>query len=298
MDAALHLLTTAARTSYPWPLCWGNALWAVLQYRRDVAKRPAVEVPGWQFAILVSFALYCMPGNLVVNPLLLGRTPTCLSSTLIIPVHLVCWALVGLCPGDALGRLLNAPALFAVIDSLGTLDNATTAFGYAETGYTVGGPVLALACALCVNLAGGTLRHFAARGWTNGAATFDAALGGALLYFLALGVLYVGTLHLHCGGDLQCLSGTRLFEVLPWVTVARGLRGYLGALTVTLPHYGARKDVARGAGVGVDDGAGVPGTAHHAASESPLGQGGVTSGVRPVVALDASANASKPEKWE
>jgi hypothetical protein len=88
---------------------------------------------------------------------------------------------------------------------------------------------LAILCALGINLAGGVLRHFATRGWAQGSASFDAALGVALLYFLTLAAIYVGTLHVHCAGDVQCLHETRLFEVLPWVTVLRGLRGLLAA---------------------------------------------------------------------
>mgnify|MGYP003312867464 CR=1 FL=1 len=43
----LTLLTTAARTSYPWPLCGGNALWAVIAYKAANNKK---DKPGRIFA--------------------------------------------------------------------------------------------------------------------------------------------------------------------------------------------------------------------------------------------------------
>ena len=54
----LGLLTTAARTSYPWPLAWGNALWACAaysQYRDSVSKK---DRPGRLWGAIISFVLY------------------------------------------------------------------------------------------------------------------------------------------------------------------------------------------------------------------------------------------------
>ena len=40
LGAILALLTTEARTSYPWPLCWGNALWGYVAFLQHRATQP------------------------------------------------------------------------------------------------------------------------------------------------------------------------------------------------------------------------------------------------------------------
>ena len=83
------LLTTAARTSYPWPLAWGNALWGIVAFRIYRASLPEATRPGWTFSWAVTFLFYTMPANLCTNLFLFVRTPSALKSDVILPVHLV-----------------------------------------------------------------------------------------------------------------------------------------------------------------------------------------------------------------
>merc|ERR1719310_563424 len=220
----LALLTTDARTSYPWPLCWGNALWGYVAFKRDAASRSTESQPGFVFGLIGSFVLYTMPANLFTNFLCFVRTPSALSSTMIIPVHLVCCFLIALCPADALGRFLSAEIPFAVIDSLGVLDNATTAFNYMEEALAISkSAVLSIAAGMTVNLAGGVLRHFSTRGYLAGAATFDECLREGVVYSFVVSSLYYWAALDRCSGDLSCINSTRLYEVLPWVAVVRNL---------------------------------------------------------------------------
>lgn len=218
------LLTTDARTSYPWPLCWGNALWGYVAFKRDAANRSKDLQPGFLFGLIGSFVLYTMPANLCANLLCFVRTPSALTSTTILPVHLVCCFLIALCPADALGRFLSTEVSFAVIDSLGVLDNATTAFNYMEEALAISkSAVLSIAAGMTVNLGGGVLRHFSTRGYLAGAATFDECLRESVLYSFVVSSLYYWAALDRCAGDVTCITSTRLYEVLPWVAVVRNL---------------------------------------------------------------------------
>ena len=126
----LALLTTNARTSYPWPLCWGNALWAYVAFKQDAAKLEPAKQPSAMFGIFGSFVLYTMPANFCANFVCFVRTPSALTNTTIIPVHLACCFLIGWVPGCA--AFLGMAIPYAVIDSLGVLDNATTGMNYME----------------------------------------------------------------------------------------------------------------------------------------------------------------------
>uniref|UniRef100_A0A7S0P746 Uncharacterized protein n=1 Tax=Calcidiscus leptoporus TaxID=127549 RepID=A0A7S0P746_9EUKA len=222
------MLTTDARTSYPWPLCWGNALWGYMAYRRDRAQLPTAEQPGWLFSVVASFVLYTMPANLFTNLLCFVRTPSCIISTLVLPAHFVCCALILLCPADMAGRLLDLQPLFILIDTLGVLDNATTAFNYLEEAFAMhSSPVLAVLAAMTVNLAGGVARHFAARGYQQGAAAFDARLGFSVLYSLTVNSVYCAALIVYCAESVDCIGKTWLYETLSWCAVAKNLYGYL-----------------------------------------------------------------------
>ena len=178
----LTLLTTAARTSYPWPLCWGNALWAVIAYKAANNKK---DKPGRIFACFATFIMFTMPANIFTNLLLFGRTPTILMNAVAIPSHLACFAVLEL-GGGSLMPILSGAYVLTFIDSFGVLDNVTTAFNYMEEGFeATGAPIYCVLIGMMVNLAGGLVRHFAANGFSGGSKTFDAKLGGALLYSLA-----------------------------------------------------------------------------------------------------------------
>tara|TARA_B110001452_G_scaffold93467_1_gene77168 strand:- start:11 stop:754 length:744 start_codon:yes stop_codon:yes gene_type:complete len=222
----LALLTSDARTSYPWPLCWGNALWGYVAFLKHDATQPSELRQGAVFGLIGSFVLYTMPANLFTNLLVFGRTPTSVISATVIPVHLVCCLAIALCPGNLLFRLLALPIPYAIIDSLGVFDNATTAFNYMEEAFASTGSVcLAYAAAMAVNLAGGVVRHFAYNGYSKGAATFDEKLRANVAYSFAASSLYFwGAVH-PCAGNstFHCLDATRLYEVLPWIAVTRNL---------------------------------------------------------------------------
>ena len=154
----LALLTTNARTSYPWPLCWGNALWGYVAFKQDASKLAPASQPSAMFGVFGSFVLYTMPANFCANLFCFVRTPSALTNTTIIPVHLACCFLIGWVPGCA--ALLGSAIPFAVIDSLGVLDNATTGMNYMEEALALSGsPVLAMLAGMAVNLGGGLLRH-------------------------------------------------------------------------------------------------------------------------------------------
>jgi hypothetical protein len=218
----LALLTTDARTSYPWPLCWGNALWGYVAFKQDAAKLVPASQPGALFGLFGSFVLYTMPANLCANLLCFVRTPSALTSTTIVPVHLVCCCLIAYVPYA--GIFLSKTIPYAVIDSLGVLDNATTGLNYMEEALALSGsPVLAIAAGMAVNLGGAVLRHFAMRGYVAGAATFDDRLRAGVLYSFATCSLYYWAALARCAGDAKCVSATRLYEILPWIAVARNL---------------------------------------------------------------------------
>ena len=63
----------------------------------------------------------------------------------------------------------------------------------------------------------------AMRGYVEGAASFDERLRAAVLYSFATCALYYWAALEPCGGDDKCLRATQLYEILPWVAVARNL---------------------------------------------------------------------------
>ena len=132
-----------------------------------------------------TFIMFTMPANILTNLLLFGRTPTILMNAVAIPSHLACFAVLEL-GGGSLMPILSGAYVLTFIDSFGVLDNVTTAFNYMEEGFeTTGAPIYCVLIGMMVNLAGGLVRHFAANGFAGGSKTFDAKLGGALLYSLA-----------------------------------------------------------------------------------------------------------------
>lgn len=191
-NGVLSLFTLDARSAYPWPLCWGNALWGYIAFRqyRDslpVGSRPG---PGFAFAVVASFVFYTMPANIFTNLLILGRTPSALTSRLVLPAHLAACCFVEFVPGAF--ELLSTTFMHAlVLDTMGVLDNVTTGFNMMEETHGItGSPFAAVLAAMCVNVAGGVARHFMMHGFAAGAASFDATFASRLLYSLATNGLY------------------------------------------------------------------------------------------------------------
>ena len=188
-NGLISLLTLDARSSYPYPLAWGNALWAYTAYRMHRSALPKPEQPGLVFSVIITFVFYTMPANLFTNWLILGRTPGALASTLVIPVHLVACALVEFVPG-AYG-LFSTTFMINFFDSFGVLDNVTTAFNFLGEAYDItGSPFTAILAAMVTNVGGGVARHFMTKGYVQGAATFDAALGFNVLWSAATNMLF------------------------------------------------------------------------------------------------------------
>ena len=216
------LLTTDARTSYPWPLCWGNALWGYVAFKKDAAKLEPASRPSALFGVFGSFVLYTMPANFCANLFCFVRTPSALTNPTIVPVHLACCLLLS--AFSPLSSLLGTGIPYAVIDSLGVLDNATTALNYMEEALALyGSPILALLTGMAVNLGGGLLRHFATRGYVEGAASFDGAMRAAVAHSFCTCALYYWVALEPCGADDKCIRATSLYEILPWIAVCRNL---------------------------------------------------------------------------
>ncbi|EOD18341.1 hypothetical protein EMIHUDRAFT_349998 [Emiliania huxleyi CCMP1516] len=238
VQAVLSSVTTDARGAYPLPLCWGNALWAVLACRKHFRAQPAHRRPGVIFSLLATFVLFTMPANLAANWLIFGRTPSALTHPTILPTHLACYAAVLFFPFSLLERVLGSALPYALLDTLGVLDNATTAFNYLEEAYVVSGgsAVLAIAAAMAVNLGGGMARHFAFNGFSDGAASFDSALGVAVLYSAAASFAYFHYAVEPCAALLaegaaprliSCVGESGLYERLAWLAAARNLYSHL-----------------------------------------------------------------------
>ena len=191
-NGLVALFTLDARSAYPWPLCWGNALWGYVAFRqyRDALPAGSRPGPGFAYAVLATFVFYTMPANIFTNLLVLGRAPTALASALVIPAHLAACCFVEFVPG-AFALMSTTVAHALVLDSMGVLDNVTTGFNMMEeTHGLTGSPFAAVLAAMCVNVAGGVARHFMARGFADGARSFDAAFASRLLYSLATNGLY------------------------------------------------------------------------------------------------------------
>ena len=79
---------------------------------------------------------------------------------------------------------------------------------------------------MTVNLAGGVVRHFAYSGYSVGAATFDDKLRPNVIYSFVTSAFYFWAVVERCAGHAaheECVGGTRLYEILPWIAVARNL---------------------------------------------------------------------------
>lgn len=190
-NGLLHMLTLDAKHSYPWPLAWGNALWGYVAYKMYRNSGLLMrDRPGFVYGCLVTFVLFTMPANIFTNLLIFGRTPSALTSGIVVPIHLVACALVELSP--TLFALLSSPVGLAAIDTLGVLDNVTTGFNFlAEMAALTGGkPYASVAAAMTTNLGGSVARHFMVKGFVAGAATFDAAFATNLLLSAAYNSLF------------------------------------------------------------------------------------------------------------
>ena len=170
-----------------------------------------------------------MPANLFTNYLCFARTPTALKSAVVLPLHLLCYALLELVPG--LSRVVGSALGMAFVDSMGVLDNMTTGLNYLEESHAAhGSVVLAIACGMCVNVAGGIGRHFYAKGLVPGTATFDATLLPAVRFSLCVNTLYVVALRA-CDGDSACVDQRfHLYPLLPWAALIRNLLPLLVSL--------------------------------------------------------------------
>ena len=185
----ISLLTLDARTSYPWPLAWGNALWGYVAYKMYRSGLPKQEQPGLAFGCMLTFAFYTMPANIFTNLLILGRTPSAITSSVVLPFHLLACAFLELVPGAL--TFFSGTFMLAFIDSMGVLDNVTTGFNFLEEAFALTqSPIAAIAAATTTNVAGGIARHFIAKGYAKGSATFDAAFGYGLMYAIAVNALY------------------------------------------------------------------------------------------------------------
>ena len=188
-NGLLKLLTLDARTSYPWPLCWGNALWGYVAYKLYREKLAKKDKPGFIFGCAITFATFTMPANIFTNLLVFSKTPSAFTNKVILPCHVFCCFLIEYVPG--VFPLLSGDYMLTFIDSFGVLDNVTTALNFMEDNFKLlGAPYAAVLAAMTVNLAGGILRHFMKLGYTQGAAELDAAIATNVLYSIATNSLY------------------------------------------------------------------------------------------------------------
>ena len=224
INGVLSLLTLDARGSYPWPLCWGNSLWAYVAFRqhRDNIKPERNRPSGFIYACLVTFIFYTMVANIFTNLLIFVRTPSALTSRFIIPVHLVACAFVELCPGAF--EVLSGTVAFTIIDSLGVLDNVTTALNLMEEAYqSTSSPFVALAAAMMFNLAGRIARHYMAHGFVQGGVLFGPTFTREILYSLATNTLYFVFAIAACEGGSTCPLADPLYIFVPLLGVAKNL---------------------------------------------------------------------------
>ena len=224
VNGVLSLLTLDARGSYPWPLCWGNALWGYVAFRqhRENIKPERNRPSGFIYACLESFICYTMVANIGTNLLIFARTPSALTSRFIIPVHLMACAFVKLCPGAF--EVLSGTVAFAIIDSLGVLDNVTTALNLMEEAYQLTrSPFAALAAAMMFNLVGRITRHYMAHGFVQGGVLFGPTFTREILYSLAINTLYFVFAIAACEGELRCPYADHLYMFLPLLAVAKNL---------------------------------------------------------------------------
>lgn len=189
-NGLLNFFTLDARTSYPWPLAWGNALWGYVAYKMYRGALAAKDRPGFVYGCAITFIFYTMPANIFTNLLIFGRTPSALTSGVVLPIHMMACVLLELCP--PLFTLCSSKYGLAAIDTMGVLDNITTAFNFLGEMAIVskGSPYVAVLAASTTNLGGGIARHFMANGYVAGAASFDAKFRANVLVSLAANFLY------------------------------------------------------------------------------------------------------------
>jgi hypothetical protein len=227
VSALLAHVTTEARTSYPFLLCWGNAIWAVLACRRDKAMLPEGERPGYVVNLLISFTFYGMFANFAVNLLCFGRAPTALYDATIIPVFLAV-TLALLIPFNLFERIWGSTLPFFIVDTLGLLDATTTMFNYMEAAHAAHKQHhFTMLVALITFLGGGIARHFIAQGFVKGCATLESKFAFDAVFVAAVAGTYYYSAILKCDTDAKCLEATGLYEQLAWVVAARNAYEYL-----------------------------------------------------------------------
>ena len=233
-NGLLSLLTLDARTSYPWPLCWGNALWGYVAWRMYRDSLPKKDRPGFVYGCAATFIFFTMPANIFTNLLILGRTPGAFTSWLVLPAHLVACAFVELTPG--VFALLSGTFALAFIDTFGVLDNITTGLNFLEEAHALtGSPYASVLAAMTTNLGGGIARHFMIRGFSAGTASFDGAFRTNVIYSILTNALYYYLALAACApvetlkrGKVitqtpECPAADMLYVVLPLVAVVKNL---------------------------------------------------------------------------
>ena len=87
-----------------------------------------------------------MPANIFTNLLILGRTPSAITSSVVLPFHLLACAFLELVPGAL--TFFSGTFMLAFIDSMGVLDNVTTGFNFLEEAFALTqSPIAAIAAA-------------------------------------------------------------------------------------------------------------------------------------------------------
>lgn len=225
--ALMAHVTTEARTSYPLLLCWGNAIWAMLAFRKDKVMLPGGERPGYIVNLLISFTFYGMFANFSVNLLCFGRAPSALYDANIIPVFLVV-TLALLIPFNLFERVWGSTIPFFVVDTLGLLDATTTMFNNMEAAHAAHKQHhFTMLVALMTYLGGGITRHFIAQGFVKGCATLESKFAFEFVFIAAIAGTYYYAAILKCDTDAKCLDATGLYEQLAWVVAARNAYEYL-----------------------------------------------------------------------
>ena len=248
-NGLLNLFTLDARSSYPWPLCWGNALWGYVAFRmyRESLPKKDRPGPGFVYAVLISFVFYTMPANIFTNLLILGKTPGAITSKLVLPAHFVACAFVEFVPG--VFGILSSVIGLNLIDTMGVLDNITTGLNFMEEAYGVtASPYASILAAMTVNLAGGIARHFMINGFTQGSAKFDATFKTNLIYSVVTNSLYYYLAISMCAPieelkkgkpvmvTPECTYADPLYIVLPMVAAIKNLLPLILPTPKTVKH--------------------------------------------------------------
>eukprot|EP00967_Tisochrysis_lutea_P102749 scaffold154804_cov35-Tisochrysis_lutea.AAC.1 len=226
--ALMTHVTTEARTGYPFLLCWGNAIWATLAFRKDRQMHANGQKPGYALGLIISFSLYGMFANLAVNLLCYGRAPSAFYDETIIPVFVTVTLALMASPFNLFDRIFSSTIPFFIVDSLGLLDAITTMFNFMEEAHaTHHKHHFTMLVALMTFLGGGITRHFISEGFVKGCATFDATFAFEAIFISAVAGTYYYAAILKCDGESKCMEATGLYEQLAWVVVARNAYEYL-----------------------------------------------------------------------